>query len=160
MISSGTKSALDSLYVNATAASHLWSVPPSIDHRGSCPFSKRSLAIARNRCDWIDSARTLKRRAAYNSRRVVPVVELVKSVEFLTRARSGSAMCSALVTCCHMATYLMGVHVQRINRQIVRGQVETLEHLFERQLVPVSENDDFLGVLRVSSCHRNGAPKD
>lgn len=69
-------------------------------------------------------------------------------------------MCSALVTCCHMATYLMGVHVQRINRQIVRGQVETLEHLFERQLVPVSENDDFLGVLRVSSCHRNGAPKD
>lgn len=51
----------------------------------------------------------------------------------------------------------MGVHVQRINRQIIRRQVQTLEHLFERQLVPVSENDDFLYSTRVSYVSRAAA---
>lgn len=38
----------------------------------------------------------------------------------------------------------MGVHIQGINGQIIRRQVETLEHFLQGQLVSVSENDDFL----------------
>jgi len=35
---------------------------------------------------------------------------------------------------CQMDTYLVGVHVKRINRQVVSSQVQTLENLLEGEI--------------------------
>lgn len=37
-------------------------------------------------------------------------------------------------------TYFTGVHVERIDGQIVRGQIERFEHLFQRERLPVTHD--------------------
>lgn len=39
---------------------------------------------------------------------------------------------------------LVGVHVKRVDREVVRSHVERLEHLAQREMLAVSEDDDFL----------------
>jgi len=39
---------------------------------------------------------------------------------------------------------LVGVHVKRVDREVVRRHVERLEHLAQREMLAVSEDDDFL----------------
>lgn len=39
---------------------------------------------------------------------------------------------------------LVRMHIERVDREIVRCQVERLEHLSQRQMLAVSENDDLL----------------
>jgi hypothetical protein len=42
------------------------------------------------------------------------------------------------------AAYLVRMHVECVDRQVIRCQVQTLEYLFKSQLVSISEDDDFL----------------
>ena len=39
------------------------------------------------------------------------------------------------------------VHVQRINRKIIRSDVKRLEHLRQRQKLPVSENHELVAMV-------------
>lgn len=56
------------------------------------------------------------------SQRIVLQVELVEAME-------GILMC---------------VHIKRVDREIVRSEMQGLEHLRQRQLFPVTEDDDIL----------------
>lgn len=43
-----------------------------------------------------------------------------------------------------MERVLVRMHIERVDREIVGRQVERLEHLSQRQVLAVSENDDLL----------------
>jgi len=36
------------------------------------------------------------------------------------------------------------MHIQRVNAQVVRRQVQALEHLLEREVAAISKDDDLL----------------
>lgn len=50
-----------------------------------------------------------------------------------------------------VTTYLVCMHIESIDRQVISRQVQTLEHLFKGQLMSISENDDFLWDNRMES---------
>jgi hypothetical protein len=44
-----------------------------------------------------------------------------------------------------MKRVVVGVHVQRIDGQVVRGQIQRMEHFTQRQKSSVAMDDDFIG---------------
>jgi hypothetical protein len=44
-----------------------------------------------------------------------------------------------------MKRVVVGVHVQRIDGQVVRSQIQRMEHFTQRQKSSVAMDDDFIG---------------
>lgn len=45
----------------------------------------------------------------------------------------------------------MRMHVQRVDREVIRCEIERLEHLFQCKILAVSVNDDFLELVELMS---------
>ena len=46
-----------------------------------------------------------------------------------------------------MKRICMRMHIQRINTQIIRRKIDTLKHLAQRQMLPISVHDNLVGAF-------------
>ena len=75
---------------------------------------------------------------------VAPVDVVVRLEEDLAQPRLPERIVLQVELVEPVERVLVRVHVEGIDRELVRGQVQRLEHLFERQFLSVTEDDHVL----------------
>lgn len=87
------------------------------------------------------------RRTPRQLRQVPPLYEVVRLEEDLAEARLAQGVILQIKLVEAMERVLVRVHVKRIDREVIRRQVERLEDLLQRELLAVTENDDVLNSI-------------
>lgn len=80
---------------------------------------------------------------------VFPLEQIISLQEDFTQTRRSSGVVS-IIESVESVELLVRMHVERIDRQIVRGQVERFEYFLQGQVLAITVNDDFLLSARVN----------
>ena len=79
-------------------------------------------------------------------RQIAPLYIIVRLHEDLAQARLADGVVLEVELVEAVKRVRVRVHVERVDREVVRGQLQRLEHLLQRQRRAVTENHDVLPV--------------